>query len=90
MSIVQTSLPPLPGSQNESLRLGRHTLHSRLIVGTGRYETLEIMQQSLDLSGSDCITVAVRRERLYDGSGKNILDYLDLKRYTLLPNSAGC
>src|SRR5204862_4351805 len=35
-------------------------------------------------------TVAVRRERLYDGSGKNILDYLDLKRYTLLPNTAGC
>jgi len=61
-----------------------------LIVGTGRYDTLETMQQSLDLSGSDCVTVAVRRERLYDGSGKNILDYLDLKRYTLLPNTAGC
>lgn len=72
------------------LRLGRHTLQSRLIVGTGRYDTLETMQQSLDLSGSDCVTVAVRREKLYDGSGKNILDYLDLKRYTLLPNTAGC
>jgi thiazole synthase len=87
MSIVTPS-PPVP--QHEELRLGRHTLRSRLIVGTGRYDTLETMRQSLDLSGSDCVTVAVRRERLYDGSGKNILDYLDLKRYTLLPNTAGC
>ena len=59
-------------------------------MGTGRYESLEIMQQSLELSGSDCITVAVRRERLYDQSGKNLLDYIDLNRYTLLPNTAGC
>jgi thiazole synthase len=85
MSIAQSSLPA-----QQELRLGRHTLRSRLIVGTGRYDTLETMRQSLDLSGSDCVTVAVRRERLYDGTGKNILDYLDLKRYTLLPNTAGC
>jgi thiazole synthase len=85
MSIAQSSLPA-----QQELRLGRHTLRSRLVVGTGRYDTLETMRQSLDLSGSDCVTVAVRRERLYDGTGKNILDYLDLKRYTLLPNTAGC
>jgi thiazole synthase len=85
MSIAQNSLPA-----QQELRLGRHTLRSRLIVGTGRYDTLETMRQSLDLSGSDCVTVAVRREKLYDGTGKNILDYLDLKRYTLLPNTAGC
>jgi thiazole synthase len=72
------------------LRLGNHALTSRLIVGTGKYETFEAMQQALELSGTDCITVAVRRERLYDGRGKNILDYLDLNRYTLLPNTAGC
>ena len=72
------------------LRLGSHTLHSRLIVGTGKYDTYETMQQSLALSGTDCVTVAVRRERLHDGQGKNILDYLDLERYTLLPNTAGC
>jgi thiazole synthase len=74
----------------DSLRLGSHTLNSRLIVGTGKYETYETMQQSLALSGTDCVTVAVRRERLHDGQGKNILDYLDLSRYTLLPNTAGC
>jgi thiazole synthase len=72
------------------LRIGQHTLQSRLIVGTGKYDTYETMQQSLALSGTDCITVAVRRERLYDGRGQNILDFLDLARYTLLPNTAGC
>src|SRR3569623_1826282 len=74
----------------QPLKIGEHTLHSRLIVGTGKYDTFETMQQSLALSGADCITVAVRRERLYDGRGQNILAYLDLARYTLLPNTAGC
>jgi thiazole synthase len=48
------------------------------------------MQQALALSGTDCITVAVRRERLYDSQGQNILDFIDLNRYLLLPNTAGC
>ena len=72
------------------LKIGSHTLQSRLIVGTGRYDLHTTMARSLAESGSDCITVAVRRERLYDGQGKNILDYIDLDRYTLLPNTAGC
>ncbi|MFN5312982.1 MAG: thiazole synthase [Planctomyces sp.] len=72
------------------LVLGSHTLKSRLIVGTGKYATLELMQQCLEVSGSDVITVAVRRERLVDASGRNILDYIDLNRYTILPNTAGC
>lgn len=74
----------------DPLRLGQHTLASRLIVGTGKYESFAVMQESLALSGTDCVTVAVRRERLYDGQGQNILDFLDLARYTLLPNTAGC
>jgi len=65
-------------------------LRSRLIVGTGRYDTLQQMRDSLDASGADCVTVAVRRERLYDRQGQNILDFLDLDRYILLPNTAGC
>jgi len=76
--------------QQDVIRIGNHTLRSRLIVGTGKYETYEIMREALDLSGTDCVTVAVRRERLYDGDGRNILDYIDTKRYTLLPNTAGC
>src|SRR5262245_54573956 len=72
------------------LRLGTHELKSRLIAGTGRYDSLEVMAASLDAAGVDCVTVAVRRERMYDASGQNLLDYLDLNRYTLLPNTAGC
>ncbi len=77
-------------TQDSPLRVGGHLLRSRLIVGTGRYDTMEQMRDSLEASGADCVTVAVRRERLYDRSGQNILDFLDLDRYTLLPNTAGC
>ena len=77
-------------SASEEIRIGNHVLRSRLIVGTGKYKTFEIMGEALALSGADCVTVAVRRERLYDSSGRNILDSIDLKHFTLLPNTAGC
>ncbi len=70
--------------------LGSHTLSSRLIVGTGKYESYETMQAALDASGADVITVAVRRERLLDDHGRSILDFIDTERYTILPNTAGC
>ncbi len=73
-----------------SLQLGTHTLSSRLIVGTGKYETFDLMRDCLEASGSEVITVAVRRERLIDSEGRNILDFIDLSRYTILPNTAGC
>jgi thiazole synthase len=76
--------------QDAKLVLGSHTTGSRLIIGTGKYATFELMQECLDASGSDVITVAVRRERLVDADGRNILDYIDLSRYTILPNTAGC
>ncbi len=72
------------------LMVGGRRLTSRLIVGTGRYDTMTQMRDSILASGADCVTVAVRRERLYDRSGQNILDFLDLERLTLLPNTAGC
>ena len=75
---------------DDTLRLGTHTLGSRLIVGTGKYHSFEQMAQCLELSGAQCVTVAVRRERLYDSAGNNILDSLDTDRYVLLPNTAGC
>jgi thiazole synthase len=81
---VIDTLPDAP------LRIGGHTLSSRLIVGTGKYASYELMAQSLALSGTDCITVAVRRERLFDSQGRNLLDAIDRNRYTLLPNTAGC
>jgi thiazole synthase len=75
---------------DDPLRLGNHLLGSRLIVGSGRYENYQVMAESLAASGAHCITVAVRRERLYDSQGENIFDHLDLARYILLPNTAGC
>lgn len=75
---------------DDVLRIGNHRLASRLIVGTGKYATYDLMAESLDLSGADCITVAVRRERLIDSAGRNLLDYIDASRYLLLPNTAGC
>ncbi len=75
---------------DETLAIGKHVLKSRLIVGTGKYDTVQLMNDSLDASGSDCITVAVRREKLYDKEGKNLLDNAFLARFTLLPNTAGC
>jgi thiazole synthase len=71
-------------------QVGSQILNSRLIVGTGKYDSYALMAKSLDESETHCITVAVRRERLYDQHGKNILDYIDLERYVLLPNTAGC
>jgi thiazole synthase len=74
----------------EVLQLGTHTFTSRLIVGTGKYADYDVMRESLVRSGTECITVAVRRERLYDAAGNNLLDFIDANRYTLLPNTAGC
>jgi thiazole synthase len=72
------------------LVVGGVTLASRLVVGTGKYATYAEMARCLELSGADCVTVAVRRERLVNAAGENILDHLDAARYTLLPNTAGC
>lgn len=66
------------------------SFHSRLLVGTGKYPTMESMEASLDASGAQIITVAVRRERLFNEEGKSLLEYIDLDRYTILPNTAGC
>jgi thiazole synthase len=75
---------------NEPLKIGTHTFTSRLIVGTGKYAGYELMREALAISGAECITVAVRRERLIDSAGRNILDFIDTSRYTILPNTAGC
>ncbi len=79
-----------PATHDSTLKLGSHLLQSRLIVGTGKYSSYELMAEALELSGTDCITVAIRRERLVDRQGRNILDHIDTRRYILLPNTAGC
>ena len=74
----------------EPLTIGSHRVGNRLFVGTGKYSTLELMRECLDASGAEVVTVAVRRERLFDREGRNLLDYLDPRKYTILPNTAGC
>ena len=73
-----------------AITLGSRTLRSRLIAGTGKYGDFGIMRDALESSGCDAVTVAVRRERLYNDRGESLLDHLDLDRYTILPNTAGC
>ena len=73
-----------------SFKLGKYTLRSRLFVGTGKYPSLEIMRQSLEASGCQVVTVAVRRVEMGQKDANNILDHIDPKRYIILPNTAGC
>ena len=74
----------------EPAQIGTRALRSRLIVGTGKYRDFGTMQRAIDASGADVVTVAVRRERLVNERGESILDFLDLSRLTILPNTAGC
>jgi thiazole synthase len=73
---------------DEPLQIGKYTFRSRLFVGTGKYSSLELMRDCLEASGTDCVTVAVRRVDFT--AGKNLLDYIDRDRITILPNTAGC
>src|SRR3984957_20588012 len=73
-----------------ALRIGGIEIGSRLIVGTGKYANYEVMQQALAASGCQVVTVAVRRERLVDKEGRSLLDFIDLNKYLILPNTAGC
>lgn len=72
------------------LRIGGETFRSRLFVGTGKYASFEEMAQALALSGTECVTVAVRRVNLDRSAGPSLLDFVDRARYRILPNTAGC
>src|SRR5256712_7622013 len=71
-----------------NLVIGGKEFSSRLIVGTGKYASMDVMKQAHEASGAQIVTVALRRVSL--PSGESILDHLDTTRYTLLPNTAGC
>lgn len=72
------------------LRIGTREFSSRLIVGTGKYPSLDVMRDAHVASGTAMVTVAIRRIDLGDPTGKTMLDHLDRTRYALLPNTAGC
>jgi thiazole synthase len=71
-------------------RIRDFDVRNRLFVGTGKYANYDVMRQALEVSGCQVVTVAVRRERLVDAQGRSLLDFLDLSKYIILPNTAGC
>ena len=77
-------------ASSDCLRLAGKEFRSRLIVGTGKYRDFEETRKAIEISGAEIVTVAVRRVNITDPDQENLLDYLDPKRFTILPNTAGC
>jgi thiazole synthase len=74
----------------EKLIIAGREFTSRLLIGTGKYPSNQVMQAAHDASGAEVVTVAVRRVNVSDRSKESLLDYIDPKRYFLLPNTAAC
>src|SRR5438477_5079412 len=75
---------------NDVLVIAGREFQSRLIVGTGKYSSNAVMQRAHEASGAEMVTVAVRRVNISDRTKESLLDYSDMARYFLLPNTAGC
>ncbi len=76
--------------EDKELKVGKITFKSRLFVGTGKYANFQVMKESLDASGAELVTFAVRRVNIDNPNEESLLDYIDTNRFTLLPNTAGC
>ncbi|MCX6024085.1 MAG: thiazole synthase [Chloroflexi bacterium] len=74
---------------DELVIAGKH-FRSRLMVGTGKHRSMEEMVASIEASGAEIVTVAIRRLNLDNPNEKTLIDYLDWTKYTILPNTAGC
>jgi thiazole synthase len=74
----------------DTLVLAGRSFRSRLIVGTGKYPSFEVMKRAHEASGADMVTVAVRRVDLAKRGPENLLDHIDPDRFVLLPNTAAC
>jgi thiazole synthase len=75
---------------DDVLRIAGKEFRSRLIVGTGKYRSFQEMARAHEASGAEIVTVAVRRVNLTDRSKESMLDYIDRKKFLILPNTAGC
>jgi thiazole synthase len=75
---------------DDVLRIAGREFRSRLIIGTGKYKSFEEMARAHEASGAEMVTVAVRRVNLTDRSKESLLDYVDRKKFFILPNTAGC
>ncbi|MBL0387650.1 thiazole synthase [Tumebacillus sp. ITR2] len=73
----------------EHLKIGSYTFKSRLLLGTGKFSDLDVQQQAVDASETEVLTFAIRRLNIDNPDNPNFLERLDLKKYTLLPNTAG-
>lgn len=71
------------------LKIGPYEFQSRLLLGTGKYPNFDIQKESVEVSGTEILTFAVRRMNIFEASQPNFLEKLDLKKYKLLPNTAG-
>ncbi len=80
----------LPAGEEQGWELAGRKYDSRLIVGTGKYRDFEETARAVDASGSEIVTVAVRRVNIANPGEPMLVDYLDPKKYTYLPNTAGC
>ncbi len=78
------------GIETDPLIIRGITFKSRLWVGTGKYKDFDETKRAIEASGSDCVTVAVRRVNITDRTKENLLDFIDPKIYKILPNTAGC
>jgi len=76
--------------ENDELIIAGRRFQSRLLLGTGKYRSVEEMLATLEASGTEMVTVAIRRLDLGKPGQKTLLDYVDWSRYTILPNTAGC
>ena len=79
-----------PAVADDSLALAGRSFRSRLIVGTGKYTDFEQTRDAIEASGAEVVTVAVRRVNITDPGQPMLVDYVDPKRITYLPNTAGC
>ena len=77
-------------TQDSLFELAGKAFKSRLIVGTGKYKDFAETRSAVEESGAQIVTVAVRRVNITDRGKENLLDYLDPRRYQILPNTAGC
>ena len=74
----------------DNLIIAKKKFKSRLIVGTGKYKNMSECAKAIKLSGADIVTVAVRRVNIFDKKKPLLMDYIDPKKITYLPNTAGC
>ena len=77
-------------NKKDQFIVGKKKFSSRLIVGTGKYKNMSECAKAIKISGADIVTVAVRRVNIFDKSRPLLMDYIDPKKITYLPNTAGC